>query len=69
LPYLKKAEDAVKSIKQADITEIKAIKKPRDIVKIIFDCVNILFMQSLDPVTPKQIEVNKAEHPFITDSF
>ena len=26
-------------------------------------------MQSLDPVTPKSIEVNKAEHPFIMDSY
>jgi len=69
LPYLKKAEDAVKSIKQADITEIRAIKRPKDIVKIIFDCVNILFQQPLDPVAPKMVEVSKAEHPFIADSF
>ena len=44
LPFLHKAEDAVKSISQKDITEIKAIRRPKDIVKIIFDCVNILFM-------------------------
>ena len=69
LPYLRKAEDAVKSIQQKDITEIKAIRRPKDIVKIIFDCVNILFMRPLDPVTPKIIEVAKAEHPFINDSF
>ena len=43
LPFLRKAEDAVKSIKQADISEIKAIRKPGDIVMIIFDCINILF--------------------------
>ena len=69
LPYLRKAEDAVKSISQKDITEIKAIKKPRDIVKIIFDCVNLLFMQPLESVTPRVVEINKGEHPFIADSF
>ena len=69
LPFLRKAEDAVKSIKQADITEIKAIKKAKDIVRIIFDCVNLLFMQPLDSVQPKMVEVAKAEHPFIQDSY
>ena len=69
LPFLRKAEDAVKSIKQADITEIKAIRKPKDIVKIIFDCVNILFMLSLEHVTPMMVEVARAEHPFIADSY
>jgi dynein heavy chain len=69
LPYLRKAEEAVKSIQQKDITEIKAIRKPRDIVKIIFDCINILFMQPLDPVTPMMINVNKGDHAWITDSY
>lgn len=69
LPFLRKAEDAVKSIKQADITEIKTIRKPKDIVKIIFDCVNLLFLQSMDPVTPRMVEVARAEHPFINDSW
>lgn len=39
LPHLRKAEAAIKSIKQSDITEIKAIKAAKDIVKIIFDTV------------------------------
>ena len=26
-------------------------------------------MQPLDPVTKKMVSINKAEHPFITDSF
>ena len=69
LPYLRKAEEAVKSIKQADITEIRAIRRPKDIVKIIFDCVNLLFMQGMDPVTASKVEVSKAEHNFIADSF
>ena len=69
LQRLRRATDGANSIKQADITEIKAIKVPRDIVKIVFDCVNILFMQPLDPVTPKRIDIAKAEHSFITDSF
>ena len=39
LPYLRKAEGAVKSIRQQDIAEIKLMKTPNNLVKIIFDCV------------------------------
>lgn len=42
--HLKKTKDAIKCIKQSDITEIKAIKKAKDIVRITFDTINILFM-------------------------
>ena len=38
-------------------------------MKIIFDCVNILFMGPLEPVTPRMVEVARADHPFINDSF
>ena len=38
-------------------------------MKIIFDCVNILFQQPLDPVVPRKVEVARGEHDFINDSF
>ncbi len=69
LPYLRKAEGAVKSITQKDITELKQMRNPRDIVKIIFDCVSMLFMLPLDPIQPKMVNISKADHPWIADSW
>jgi len=69
LPFLRKAENAVKSISQKDISEIKTIRNPGDIVKIIFDCINLLFMRPMDIVQPKNVWVAKGEHPFIMDSY
>ena len=36
---LKKGVDAIKSIKQADITSLKGIKKAKDIVRLTFDTI------------------------------
>ena len=66
---LKKGVDAIKSIKQADITSLKNIKKAKDIVRLTFDTIQLLFMQPLDPVKPKMTEIDQAEHPFIQDSY
>ena len=41
----------------------------RDTVRIIFDTVNILFMQPLVPVRPFEVEVLKKMSPFIKDSY
>ena len=43
LPYLKNAEKAAENIDPKDITEIRTNRNPKDIVKIIFDAVQILF--------------------------
>jgi len=43
MPYLKKAEGAVASIKPADITELKGTRNATDTTRLIFDTVNILF--------------------------
>jgi len=45
------------------------MRVPRDIVRIIFDCVSMLFMLPLDPVQPKMVNIAKADHPWITDSW
>lgn len=38
-------------------------------MKIIFDAVNILFQQNLDPVTPMVVNISKANHAWIADSY
>jgi len=53
LPYLQKAERAVDSIRAQDITELKAIKKPAEATCLVMDTVNILFMDPLVPVAPR----------------
>ncbi len=50
IPYLKKAEAAIESIKPADITEMKQNKNPVDIVKMVIDTVNIVFQGPIFPV-------------------
>lgn len=59
LPYLQKAERAVDSIKPADITELKAIKKPAEATCLVMDTVNILFMDPLVPVAPRDYSLLK----------
>jgi len=43
LPALKRAQDAVDSIDQRDIVEMKANKNPLDIIKYIMDSVLVFF--------------------------
>lgn len=59
LPYLQKAERAVDSIKPQDITELKAIKKPAEATCMVMDTVNILFMDPLMPVAPRDYNLLK----------
>jgi len=66
---LKKAEDAVDSIRPQDIVELKATRNPSDTTRVIFDTVNILFQQPLDPVSIKEFYITKQNCPFVQDSF
>lgn len=43
MPYLRKAEAAVDSIKPKDIFELKQVSKAVDTTRLILDTVNILF--------------------------
>lgn len=69
LPYLRRAESAVDSIKPKDISEMKGTRNPVDTTRIILDTINILFMASLAQVTPKTCSVQKANLEFICDSY
>jgi hypothetical protein len=59
LPFLQKAERAVESIRAQDITEIKAMKKAAEATCMVMDTVNILFMDPLVPVAPRDYALVK----------
>lgn len=59
LPYLRKAEQAVDSIKPKDITELKGVRNAVDTTRIILDTVNLLLQQPLVPVVPKTMYIMK----------
>merc|ERR1719160_397822 len=69
MPFVYEAEAAAKSIKQADITELKTMKSPSDIIRLIMDGVMILFMCPMCPVKPEQKSMNKQTVDFIHDSY
>ena len=64
-----KAEAAVDSIKQKDITELKSSKNPVDTTKFIFDAVNLIFQSPITAVSPHQLTISKQAVDFIKDSF
>ena len=69
IPYLKKAEAAIESIKPSDITEMKANKNPVDIVKMVIDTVNIIFQLPVFPVKETVKQARGQKFTFIEDSF
>lgn len=69
IPYLKKAEAAVNSIKPGDINELKGMRNAVDTTRLIMDAVQLLFQRSMDPVKMKMMNILKTEIPFVWDSF
>ena len=50
IPFLQKAVTAAAAIKPADIQEIKTLKAPSDIIKLVMDGVLILQFLTVGPV-------------------
>ena len=69
MPFVEAAEAALSGIKDNDIAELKAMKRPHDICRLILDTVQILFMGNLVPVTPKDYAIQKKAVTFVTDSY
>jgi len=69
LPYLHEAEGAVKSITAKDITELKTMKTPSDIIRLVFDGVLILLQNKVMDVKAESKVINKQQVDFIHDSF
>ena len=68
-PYVDDANSAIDSIKPGDITEVKQLKKPSDIIRLTFDCVLLLFHHPLNPVVPLTLIIKKQEVNFLTASW
>jgi len=68
-PFVDEANAAINSIKPAHIGEIKKLANPSDIIKLVFDCVLILFNSPLSKVTPNKITMAKTEINWFEPSF
>jgi dynein heavy chain, axonemal len=68
-PFVDEANNAIKSIKPGDIQEVKVLKKPADIIKLVFDLLLLLFIRPLNKVQPGIIKASKQEWPFIEPSW
>jgi dynein heavy chain len=68
-PYVDQANSAIDSIKGSDISEVKVLKKPSDIIKLVFDCVLLLFSKPLNPVKPVTLTIKKQDCHFLEASW
>jgi len=68
-PFVDEANAAINSIKPAHIGEIKKLANPSDIIKLVFDCVLILFQGPLAKVNPCKINMAKTEISWFEPSF
>jgi dynein heavy chain len=50
LPYLRRAEKAVDSIKPNDIKELRGMSVANDFTRFTMDTINLLFQRGLEPV-------------------
>ena len=69
LPFLQKAVAAANNIKPADIGEIKTLKAPSDIIKLVMDGVLLLQFLTVDPVKELQLTISKEKVDFLCPSF
>ena len=69
MPALERAKKAVESIKPGDIVELKGTRNATDTTRLIFDTVNILFQDPMEPVAPREFNMLKQQTPFIADSY
>ena len=68
-PYVDDANSAIDSIKSADISEVKQLKKPSDIIRLVFDCVLLLFHNPLISIEVQTLTVKKQEIGFFKPSW
>ena len=70
MPYLEKAKSAANSIQPKDITELKGLRSPPEIARLILDAIHVLFQKPLVPVSHRVAQFRKmAPLDFIMDSF
>lgn len=70
LPFLRKAEAAVESIKKKDVDMMGKSNSPAPITKLVMDAIQILFYKQLDvPCKVKTFQVSKRDFTFAADSY
>lgn len=68
-PFVEEAETAIRSIKPADIGEVKKFANPAVIIQLVFDGILILFKLPLNPPKAAKLVVAKQDINFIEPSF
>jgi dynein heavy chain len=68
-PFVDEAETAIKSIKPADIGEVKKFANPAMIIQLVFDGILLLFKLPMNPVKAATHIIAKTEVKFIEPSF
>jgi dynein heavy chain, axonemal len=68
-PFLEAAEKAIGMVQPAHIAEIKRLGNPKDVIKLTFDCVLILFHLAIAPVKPATLDLKKEDVMFLEPSF
>jgi dynein heavy chain, axonemal len=73
-PIVRRAEEAINMIKPSDIANIKALKKPADILRVVMDGVLTVLMRPLDsvklaPAAIKDEEGNALEWEIVAPSW
>ena len=68
-PFVDEAEAAIRSIKPADINEVKKFANPATIIQLVFDGILLLFKLPMAPVKPTTLILSKKEVPFVEPSF
>lgn len=62
-------DNAGRSEQANDLTELKKLQKPSDIIKLIFDCVGLLKMENVQPVQADEVTIGigkeKQTLPFV----
>lgn len=68
-PFVDEAETAIRSIKPADIGEVKKFANPAVIIQLVFDGILILFNGKLNPVKSVKLNIAKTDITFLEPSF
>ena len=68
-PFVDEALVAINSIKPAHITEVKAMKRPADIVRSVFDGVLILLSNNIGKAVAAEVNISKKSFEFIAPSW
>ena len=68
-PFVDEAETAIRSIKPADIGEVKKFANPAMIIQLVFDGILLLFKLPMNPVKGTTHNIAKQDIKFIEPSF